>query len=106
MISGHRQECWSPEPWDRSSFPTILNKLKTFARLGDVALALREFKPMQVMGGQSNPLQPKLRQNFRRHHPKITRKQHQQPLLYDTFHITVRRFLRVPGTNISSHSPR
>ena len=45
------QECWSQNPWDRPSFPTVLDQLNTFARLEDVApFALREPKQMQVIG--------------------------------------------------------
>ncbi|KAF9644232.1 kinase-like protein [Thelephora ganbajun] len=45
------QECWSPSPRDRPSFPSILDKLSTFASLEDVTpFELREPKPLRVIG--------------------------------------------------------
>ena len=47
------QECWSQNPWARPSFPDVLNKLNTFARMeGITPFALREPKQMQVIGEQ------------------------------------------------------
>lgn len=49
------QECWSPKPWDRPTFLTVVEKLDTFATMeGVTPFALREPRPMQVKGQQTD----------------------------------------------------